>query len=81
MLEYLSWRARCSGGLGDGWVEVVLSLRLQISESLAEECKAVGEARPTRRVAGINGVHWCCDGSVLLMHHWSRGINDRVRAA
>ena len=46
MLEDLNWRARCSGELGDSWAEVVLSLRLQISESLAEECEAVGEARP-----------------------------------
>ena len=34
--------------------EVVLSKRFQISESLAEECEAVGEARPPRRVAGIS---------------------------
>ena len=46
MLEDLSWWARCSGELGDGWAEVVLSLRLQISESLTEEYEAVGETRP-----------------------------------
>ena len=58
MLEDLSWRARCSGDLSDGWAEVMLSMWLQISESLAEECEAVGEARPPRRVARISGVHW-----------------------
>ena len=81
MLEDLNWRARCSGELGDSWAEVVLSLRLQISESLAEECEAVGEARPPLRVARISGVHCCCNGSVLLTHHWCRGIDDRVRVA
>jgi len=69
VLEDLSWRARCSGELGDDWAEVVLSLRLQISDSLAEECEAMGEVWPPRRVARISGVHWCCDGNVLLMHH------------
>ena len=39
-----------SGDLGDGWVGVMLSKQFQISESLAEEVEAVGEARPPRRV-------------------------------
>ena len=60
---------------------LLLSERFQISESLAEECEAVGEARPPRRVARISVFHRHCDGSVLLMHHWSRGIDDRVCAA
>ena len=50
-----SWRAWCSGDLGDGWAEVLLSEQSQVSESLAEECEAVGEARPPRRVARIGG--------------------------
>jgi hypothetical protein len=37
-LECLSCYARCSGDLGDGWAEEVLSLRSKISESLADEC-------------------------------------------
>ena len=68
MLEDLSWRARCCGELNDGWAEAVLSLPLQISESLAEECEAVGEARPPRRVVRISVFLWCCDGIVLLKH-------------
>jgi hypothetical protein len=36
-LEGLSCLARCSGDLGGSWAEEVLSLRSQISESLAEE--------------------------------------------
>ena len=54
VLEVLRWHAWCCGDLGDGWAEVLLSKRFQISESLAEECEAVGEARPPRRVAGIS---------------------------
>jgi len=50
-----SWRAWCSGDLDDGWAEVLLSEQSQVSESLAEECEAVGEARPPRRVARIGG--------------------------
>ena len=50
-----SWRAWCSGDLGDGWAEVLLSEQSQVSESLAEECEAVGEARPPCRVARIGG--------------------------
>ena len=76
-----SCRAWCSSDLGDGWAEVLLSEQSQVSESLAEECEAVGEARPPRRVARISGVHWCCDESVLLTHHWSRASDDCVRAA
>ena len=52
---------------------LVLLERSQLSESLAEECEAVGEARPARRVARISVFHRRCDGSVLLKHHWSRG--------
>ena len=81
MLEALSWRAWCGGDYGDGWMEVSLSLRFQISESLAELCEVVGEARPPRRVARISGFHGCCDESVLLKLHWDRGINDHVCAA
>jgi hypothetical protein len=36
-LEGLSCLARCSGDLGNGWAQEVLSLRSQISESLGEE--------------------------------------------
>jgi hypothetical protein len=36
-LEGLRCLASCSGDLGDGWAEEVLSLRSKISESLAEE--------------------------------------------
>ena len=56
----------------------MLSERYQISESLVEECEAVGEARPPRRVARISVFHRRCDGSVLLKHHWSRGVDDRL---
>ena len=59
----------------------MLSERFQLSESLAEECEAVGEARPPRRVAMISVFQRRCDGSVLLKHHWSKGIGDRVCAA
>ena len=59
----------------------MLSKQFQISESLAEECEAVGEAKPPRRVARTSIFHQRCDGSVLLRHHWSRGIDDRVCAA
>ena len=54
----------CSGDLGDGWAEAMLSKRFQISESLAEECEAVGEARPPRRVAEISDFQWCRDGNL-----------------
>ena len=40
----------------------MLSKRFQISDSLAEECEAVGEARPPRRVAEISDFQWCSDG-------------------
>ena len=69
------------GGPGDGWTEVSLSKRFQISESLAEKRETVGEARPPRRVARISEFHRRCDESVLLKLHWDRGINDRVCAA
>jgi hypothetical protein len=55
--------------------------RFQMSESLAEECEAVDEARPPRRVAKISVFHCYCDGSVPLRQRWSRGINDRVGSA
>ena len=81
MLEALSWRAWCGGDYGDGWMEVSLSLRFQISESLAEQCEVVGEARPPRRVARFSVFHRRCDGSVMLKHHWSRGIDGHVCTA
>ena len=59
----------------------MLSEQFQISESLAEECEAVGEARPPRRVARISVFLRRRDGSVLLKYHWSRGIDDRVCTA
>lgn len=46
MLDVLSCRARRSGVLGDGWAEVMLAERLQISEYLAEEYEAVGRRGP-----------------------------------
>ena len=49
------WRAWCSGDLGDGWAEVLLSEQSQVSESLAEECEVVGKTRPPHRVARIGG--------------------------
>jgi hypothetical protein len=52
-----------------------------MSESLAEECEAVDEVRPPRRVAKISVFHCYCDGSVPLRQRWSRGINDRVGSA
>ena len=64
VLEALSWRAWCSGDLDDGWAEAMLSKRFQISESLAEECEAVGEPRPPRRVAEISDFQWCCHGNL-----------------
>jgi hypothetical protein len=42
----LSCHARCSGVLGDGWADEVLSLRSKISESLAEECEVLDVVRP-----------------------------------
>ena len=60
---------------------LLLSERFQLSESLAEECEAVGEARPPRRVARISVFLRRCDGSVLLKHHWSRRINNHVCVA
>jgi hypothetical protein len=47
-----SWCVWCSGDLGFSWAEVWLSEQSQVYESLAEECEAVGEARPPRRVCG-----------------------------
>jgi hypothetical protein len=60
---------------------VLLSQWFQISVSLEEECEAVGEVRPPRRVARSSGFHWCCDESFLLMLRWDGGINNRVCAA
>ena len=59
----------------------MLSKRFQISESLAEECEAVGEARPPRRVAGISVFQWCRDGISSLTHRCGREIDDRGCAA
>jgi hypothetical protein len=66
-LEGLSCHARCSGDLGDGWAEEVLSLRSKISESLAEEYEAVDVARPPHRVAsGCHGTKMriCAEASL-----------------
>jgi hypothetical protein len=57
---------------------VVLLKGFQISESLAVECEAVDEVRPPCRAAKISDFQWCCDGSVLLKHRWSREIDDRL---
>ena len=81
MLEVLRWHAWCCGDLGDGWAEVFLSKWFQISESLVEECEAVGEARPPRRVAGISVFQWCRDEISSLTHHCGREIDDRGCAA
>ena len=40
----------------------------------------MGEAMPPRRVARVSVFHRRCDRSVLLKHHWNRGIDDRVRS-
>jgi hypothetical protein len=80
-LEVLSWHAWFGGDLGDDRVDAMLSYQLQISESLAEECEAVDEARPPRRVARIGGLHWCRNGSLLLTACWSRRAGDQVCAA
>jgi hypothetical protein len=50
-----SWRAWCSGDFGFGWADMCLSEQSQVYESLAEECEAVDEATPPRRVARISG--------------------------
>jgi hypothetical protein len=81
VLEALSWRAWCGGGPGDGWAEVSLSKRFQISESLAEKREVVGEARPPRRVSRISEFHRRCDESVLLKLHWDKGRSPIVCAA
>jgi hypothetical protein len=78
VLEDLSRRSWCCGHLGEGWAEETLSLRIQIPESLAEECEAVGEARPPRRVAKISGFSFVPRWSVLFLFPWIRGIDDRV---
>ena len=38
----------------------------------------MGEASPPRRVVSISDFHRRCDGGVLLMLLWDRGIDDRV---
>ena len=38
----------------------------------------MGEARPPCRVDMISDFHQRCDGGVLLMLLWDRGIDDRV---
>jgi hypothetical protein len=40
---------------------------------LADECEAVKEAMPLRRVGGITGFHQCHDESFMLKLHWVRG--------
>lgn len=42
----MSFCARCSGVLGNGWAEVILAKQFQISEFLVEECEAVGRRGP-----------------------------------
>jgi hypothetical protein len=61
VLEILSRLLWCCGDLGEGWAEETLSLRLQLLESLVEECEVVEEARPPRRVAKISGFLLCRD--------------------
>ena len=63
VLEALSWCAWCSGDLGDSRAEAMLSKQFLLSESSVEECEAVGEVRPPRRVAEISYFQWCCDGN------------------
>jgi len=60
---------------------LLFSERFQISESLVEKCEVVGEVRPPCRVARISVLHRRCIGSILLIHHWSRGLNDHVYTA
>jgi hypothetical protein len=55
----LSRRARSSGEFGDNWAKVMLSVRSQISGSLAKECEVVDETRPPHRVARISVFPWC----------------------
>jgi hypothetical protein len=77
VLEVFGWHVSCGGVLNDGWAEVMLSYWLQICESLSEECVAVDEARPPRRVVEISGLHWYRDGNLLLMLCWTRGSPAR----
>jgi hypothetical protein len=81
ILKVLSWFAWSGGVSGNGWAAMLLPWWLQISESLAEECEAVGEARPPRRVTGISGFHRRYDESFMLKLHWDRGITDCVFVA
>jgi hypothetical protein len=73
--EVLCWHACCGCDLGADWAEAVLSYRLQISESLAKDCEAVGEARPPRSVAEISG----CIGArrELSVDAWLEQGNQR----
>jgi hypothetical protein len=61
VLEILSRRLWCCGDLDEGWAKETLSLRLQLLESLVEECEVVEEPRPPRRVAKISGFLLCRD--------------------
>jgi hypothetical protein len=52
----------------------------QVSESLTEECEALEEASPPRRVVGISGLHRRYDESLTLKLHYDRGFIGRVCA-
>jgi hypothetical protein len=69
VLEVLHWRTWCGGVFDDSWAEALLPQWLQISESLAEECEAVEEARPPRRVVRVCGFHRRYDESFMLKLH------------
>jgi hypothetical protein len=82
-----SWCVWCSGDLGFIWAEVGLSEQSQVYESLAEECEAVGEARPPRRVCGQARwfslvLRWECFAEALLEQRdrWSCGSGSLVIA-
>jgi hypothetical protein len=63
-------RRRLGGG--------VALLAASNTESLAEECEAVGEARPPRSVARINCFHCRYDGSFMPKLHWDSRVSDLV---
>jgi hypothetical protein len=69
------------GGGVSGWAEVLLSLWLQISVSLAEECEPLEVARPPRSVAGNNDLHRRYYESFKLKLHCDWGFTGRVCAS
>jgi hypothetical protein len=79
--EVLSWHTCCGCDLGDGWAEAMLSYRLPISEFLAEECEAVDEVRPPRRVVRISGCIGAMTGASLPTLGRSLRIDGQVCAA